>query len=459
MKNSIDEIINKQHDFFFTHKTKAISYRIAALKRLKKEINKREQDIHKAVNLDFKKSEFESILSETGIVQKELSLLIKKLAQWSKPERVKSSMLNFPSADYIYKDPYGTVLIIAPWNYPFQLALVPLVGAIAAGNTAVVKPSELTPNTSKIIDEICKAVFDKEYVSVVQGGVEISQELLSKRWDYIFFTGSVFVGKIVAKAAAEFLTPVTLELGGKNPCIIDHTAKLKLAAKRLVWAKFLNGGQTCVAPDYILIDNKVKSDFIKHYQNEIKKAYGDNPQESPDYPRIINEKNFSRLEAMLKNENIAAGGKVDKSDLYIEPTIVDQPALNGELMKDEIFGPILPVLGYENEAEIDTIIKTYDKPLSFYVFSTRKAYVKKMLSTYSFGGGVINDAIVYYANPNLPFGGVGNSGIGGYHGKQTFDTFTHNKAVSKRANWLDAPIRYAPYKGKLGQLKAFLRYF
>ncbi len=459
MKNSIDEIINKQHDFFFTHKTKAVSYRIAALKRLKKEINKREQDIHKAVNLDFKKSEFESILSETGIVQKELSLLIKKLAQWSKPERVKSSMLNFPSADYIYKDPYGTVLIIAPWNYPFQLALVPLVGAIAAGNTAVVKPSELTPNTSKIIDEICKAVFDKEYVSVVQGGVEISQELLSKRWDYIFFTGSVFVGKIVAKAAAEFLTPVTLELGGKNPCIIDHTAKLKLAAKRLVWAKFLNGGQTCVAPDYILIDNKVKSDFIRHYQNEIKKAYGDNPQESSDYPRIINEKNFSRLEAMLKNENIAAGGKVDKSDLYIEPTIVDQPALNGELMKDEIFGPILPVLGYENEAEIDTIIKTYDKPLSFYVFSTRKAYVKKMLSTYSFGGGVINDAIVYYANPNLPFGGVGNSGIGGYHGKQTFDTFTHNKAVSKRANWLDAPIRYAPYKGKLGQLKAFLRYF
>ncbi|NER16380.1 aldehyde dehydrogenase [Spongiivirga citrea] len=459
MKNSIDKIINTQRDFFLTHETKPIAYRIAALKRLKSEINKREQDIHKAVNLDFKKSEFESVLSETGIVQKELNLLIKNLARWSRPERVKSSMLNFPSADYIYKDPYGTILIIAPWNYPFQLAIVPLIGAIAAGNTAVVKPSELTPNTSKVINEICKTVFDEAYVSVVQGGVEVSQELLSKRWDYIFFTGSVFVGKIVAKAAAEFLTPVTLELGGKNPCIIDHTAKLKLAAKRLVWAKFLNGGQTCVAPDYILIDNKVKTEFIKHYQNEIKKAYGENPQESPDYPRIINEKNFNRLEAMLKDERIPFGGRTDKNDLYIEPTIIDQPDLDSEVMKDEIFGPILPVLGYDNETEINAIIKTYDKPLSFYVFSTRKAYIKKLLSSYSFGGGVINDAIVYYANPNLPFGGVGNSGIGGYHGKQTFETFTHNKAVSKRANWLDAPIRYAPYKGKLGQLKTFLKYF
>ncbi|MFP2994958.1 aldehyde dehydrogenase [Spongiivirga sp. MCCC 1A20706] len=459
MKNDLDNIINAQRNFFNAQETKSIPYRIAALKRLRSEIHKREADIHKAVHQDFKKSEFESVLSETGIVEKELNLLIKKLASWSRPQRVKSSMLNFPSSDYIYKDPYGTVLIIAPWNYPFQLAMVPLIGAIAAGNTAVVKPSELTPHTSSVIVEICNAVFEEEYVAVVEGGVEISTELLSKKWDYIFFTGSVFVGKIVAKAAAEHLTPVTLELGGKNPCIIDHSAKIKLAAKRLVWAKFLNGGQTCVAPDYILVDNKIKADFIKYYDLEIKNAYGENPKNSPDYPRIINKKNFERLEKMLVGEQIAVGGTTDASENYIAPTIIDQPAMDSEVMKDEIFGPILPVLGYNNEQEIDQIIRSYDKSLSLYVFSTRKSFVKKILSTYSFGGGVINDAIVYYANPNLPFGGVGNSGIGGYHGKQTFDTFTHNKAISKRANWLDAPIRYAPYKGKLGQLRLFLKWF
>lgn len=458
MNYTIENLVKKQRTYFNTQQTKSVSFRLNALKKLRSEILKREKDIHATVYKDFRKSEFESVLSETGIVASELNLTIKKLASWAKPQRVKSSLLNFPSSDYIYNDPYGTNLIIAPWNYPFQLAIVPLIGAISGGNTAVVKPSELTPHTATIIQEIITAIFDEEYIAVVQGGVSVSQELLAQRWDYIFFTGSTTVGKIVAKAAAEHLTPVTLELGGKSPCIVDSSANLKLAAKRLVWGKHLNGGQTCVAPDYVLIDANVKSEFIELYGKEITAAYGENPKQSEDYPRIVNNKNFNRLKGMLKGLRVAIGGETDEDELYIAPTLVDEPSMDSEVMKDEIFGPILPVLSYKTEEDIDAVVSRYEKPLSFYIFSTKTGFTDRMLGRYSFGGGCINDAIVHYANHNLPFGGTGNSGVGSYHGKFTFDTFTHQKAITKRPNWLDLPVRYAPYKGKLKTLRISLKY-
>jgi aldehyde dehydrogenase (NAD+) len=333
------------------------------------------------------------------------------------------------------------------------------VGAIAAGNTVVLKPSELTPNTSKITKEIIEAVFDKNHVSVIEGGVDTSTNLLEQRWDYIFFTGSVQVGKIVAKAAAQFLTPVTLELGGKNPCIIDETANIKLAAKRIVWGKFINGGQTCIAPDYILIHASVKDKFTTCFQAEVTKAYGENPETSKDYPRIVNQRNFDRLTIMLKNQKILIGGLTNREDNYIAPTLIDEPSLDSEIMKGEIFGPISPVISYNNKEDLHKIISNYEKPLALYVFTGKNSFAKKMIAKYSFGGGTINDTTVHFANHNLPFGGVGESGIGGYHGKQTFDLFSHKKGIVKRYNWLDIPVRYAPYNGKLNILKTFMKYF
>ncbi|MFD0861722.1 aldehyde dehydrogenase [Sungkyunkwania multivorans] len=459
IEHDVATIQKKQRELFDSQKTKDIAFRKAALKRLKQEILAREQDIFAALEADFKKPVFESVLSETGVVISELDLMLKKINSWSKPKRVFPSMLNFPSSDKIYPEPYGATLVIAPWNYPFQLAMAPLIGAVAAGNTVVVKPSELTMNTSKVVSEIVSAVFEEAHVAVFEGGVPVSEALLSKKWDYIFFTGSVAVGRIVAKAAAKHLTPTTLELGGKNPCIVDDTANIKLAARRIVWGKFLNGGQTCIAPDYILINAKAKHDFVRAVKDEIENAYGKDPKASPDLPRIVNEKNFHRLTKMLEGEEILVGGQQDLNDLYIAPTLLDNPKLDSEVMKDEIFGPILPLVTYRDQEDIEAIISSYDKPLSLYVFSTDKAFSQRIIEKYSFGGGAINDTIVHFANHRLPFGGVGNSGIGAYHGKLSFDTFSHFKPVVKRANWLDVPVRYAPYKGKLTKLKTFLKYF
>ncbi|MEE9309762.1 MAG: aldehyde dehydrogenase [Cocleimonas sp.] len=458
------ELINKQKIFFQSQQTKDISFRKNALIKLKKELLSKEPEIIEALNKDFKKSEFESVLSETGIVLAELSHTIKKINKWAKPQAVMPSMLNFPSRDHIYKQPFGQVLIIAPWNYPFQLALAPLIGAIAAGNTVVLKPSELTPHTSAIIATVIKNVFTPEHVTTVEGGVDVSQALLAEKWDYIFFTGSVGVGKIIAKAAAENLTPTTLELGGKNPCIIDETANIKLTAKRIVWGKFLNGGQTCIAPDYILIHKSVKDDFISAMGNEITKAYGDNPKASPDFPRIINEENFDRLSDMLVGADCVVGGATDKDDLYIAPTLVNEPELGSdimlgsEIMKDEIFGPLLPIISYESPAKIDEVISHYASPLSLYVFSKRQAFARQIINRHSFGGGAINDTLIQFANPKLPFGGVGNSGMGAYHGKRSFDTFTHQKSITKHASWLDIPFRYAPYKGKTGLIRFMIKW-
>ena len=455
----ISKLLKSQKDYFLTEETKSVDFRLSVLKQLKAELVLKEQSIIDALKKDFNKPEFESVVSETGVVLTELDLTIKKLKSWARPKRVTPAFLNFPSSDKLYSEPYGNTLIISPWNYPYQLAMAPLIAAVASGNTVILKPSELTQHTATVLDTIIKRVFKPEHVAVVQGGVDASQELLAQRWDYIFFTGSVGVGKIVAKAAAEHLTPTTLELGGKNPCIIDNTVNIKLAAKRLVWGKFLNAGQTCIAPDYILIKKNKKEAFYTAFKDEIEKAYSEHPKQSEDFARIINEKNFKRLAKMLENENCVIGGQTDLETLYIAPTVIDEPKLDSEVMKDEIFGPILPVISYSTEDGIKTIIQSYNKPLSLYVFSNNSKFAKKMINTYSFGGGAINDTIIHFINHRLPFGGVGNSGIGAYHGKLSFDTFSHKKAVVKKGNWLDLPLRYAPYKGKLKLIKFALKWF
>ncbi|MFV9550823.1 aldehyde dehydrogenase [Algibacter sp. PT7-4] len=456
---SISKLITLQNDFFKTQKTKDVNYRLSLLKLLKTEILANEQAILNALKNDFKKSEFETYLSEIGIVISELNLAIKNLKRWAKPKRIKSSLLTFPSKDYIYKEPYGTVLVIAPWNYPFLLAIEPLIMAIAAGNTVVLKPSELTLNTSKIITQLIENVFPKDVATSVEGGIETSTELLNQKWDYIFFTGSTKVGKIVAKAAAKHLTPVTLELGGKSPCIIDATINLNLVAKRLVWGKLLNGGQTCIAPDYVIAKSNIKKQLIEALKIEIIKRYGENPKTSEDFPRIINTKNTQRLSRLLKECNIVFGGTVDENECYISPTLVDTPTLNSQIMQEEIFGPILPILTYKTDKDIENIIWQLNKPLSLYVFSKNKQFVEKMINKYSFGGGVINDLLIHFGNHRLPFGGIGASGIGKYHGKHGFNTFSNSKPIIKRGNWIDPPFRYAPYKGKLKLIKKAFKYF
>ncbi|MBP2281788.1 aldehyde dehydrogenase (NAD+) [Flavobacterium sp. CG_23.5] len=417
-----------------------------------------ENEIIDALYQDFKKPAFEAVLTETNYVISELKDTIKNIHKWARPKKVFPFLLNFPSTDYIYKEPYGKVLIIAPWNYPFQLALCPLISAVAAGNQVVLKPSELTPKTSEIITKIIEKTFAVNHVQVKQGGLEVSQKLLSERWDYIFFTGSVPVGKIVAKAAAENLTPVTLELGGKNPCIIDNTANLKLAAKRIVWGKFINAGQTCIAPDYILIQKDMKRHFMEFMKLEITKAYGENPKSSPDYARIINTKNWLRLANMIEENKVIFGGQTDIEDCYISPTLIDESSVDTLIMQDEIFGPLLPILSYENEGDINRIISKYEKPLSLYVFTEDKKFAKKIIKHYSFGGGCINDTVVHFSNKRLPFGGVGHSGIGAYHGSLSFDTFSHKKGIVKKANWLDLPMRYAPYNDKLKSIQKLLKW-
>ncbi|WP_405293030.1 aldehyde dehydrogenase [Algibacter sp. Ld11] len=453
------EIIVKQKEYFKSGKTKSVAFRISILKALKEELEANEQAVFNALKLDFKKSEFETYLSEYSMVMSQLNLVIKNLKKWAKPQRVSSSLLLFPASSFIYKEPYGGVLIISPWNYPFILALEPLILAIAAGNTVVLKPSELTENTSKLISKIVKNVFPEGLVTSIEGGVDVATALLNQRWDYIFFTGSVSVGKIIAQAAAKHLTPVTLELGGKSPCIIDDTVDLKLTTKRVVWGKFLNAGQTCIAPDYILVKKQIKADFTKALIEEIKQAYGNDIKASEDFPRIINRKNTQRLANMLNQETISFGGEIDETTCYIAPTLLDNPDLDSPVMKEEIFGPILPILTYETEQDIESVISQYEKPLAFYVFSNNKAFSKGLIERFSFGGGVINDTLMHFGNDKLPFGGVGFSGMGNYHGKFGFDTFSHHKAIVNRKNWIDPPVRYAPYQDKLKWLKLFFKYF
>ena len=435
-----------------------VSYRKESLKKLLKVILQKETEIIEALYQDFKKPAFEAVLTETHYVISDLKDTIKKIDSWAKPKKVLPSILNFPSRDYIYSEPYGKVLIISPWNYPFQLALCPLIAAVSAGNSVVLKPSELTPNTSKIIAEIIAEAFEKNHVDVVEGGIKESQNLLSQRWDYIFFTGSVAVGKIVAKAAAENLTPITLELGGKNPCIIDETANLKLAAKRIVWGKFINGGQTCIAPDYLLVKPEIKDQFIDFLKAEIIESYSINPEISPDFCQIVNDRNWQRLIQLIEPEKVVFGGKFDEATRYISPTLISETDLESAIMKEEIFGPLLPILTYNNDSDLDRIISKYEKPLALYVFSDNFAFSEKIIQKYSFGGGCVNDTVIHFSNKRLPFGGVGHSGIGAYHGSLNFNTFSHKKGIVKKANWLDLPLRYAPYNNNLRYIKKLIKW-
>ena len=435
-----------------------IGYRKEILTRLLNAVIVHENEIVSALKADFNKPEFETVVTETSYVISDLKYTIKNISNWAKPEMVFPFILNIPSSDTIYKEPYGKVLVIAPWNYPFQLALCPVIAAVAAGNQVVLKPSELTPNTAAIIQKIIAAIFPINHVEVIQGDAEVATQLLAQRWDYIFFTGSVAVGKIVAKAAATNLTPVTLELGGKNPCIVDETANLQLAAKRIVWGKFINAGQTCIAPDYILVHQKSKNKFIEFLKAEITTTYGENPEISPDFARIINTKNWTRLVKMIDETKIIFGGKYNNETNYLAPTLIEENNLESLIMQDEIFGPLLPILTYTDESEIEAIITKYEKPLGFYIFSERKKFCDAIIAKYSFGGGCINDTMIHFSNKKLPFGGVGHSGIGAYHGKLSFDIFSHHKGVVKKATWIDLPLRYAPYKGKLASVKKILNW-
>jgi aldehyde dehydrogenase (NAD+) len=435
-----------------------IGYRKQILTRLLNTIIVHENEIVIALKKDFNKPEFESIVTETSYVISDLKNTIKNLVRWAKPKKVFPFVLNIPSSDYIYKEPYGKVLVISPWNYPFQLALCPVIAAVAAGNQVVLKPSELTPNTAAIIQKIISEVFPSDHVQVFQGDAKVATQLLEQRWDYIFFTGSVAVGKIVAQAAAQHLTPVTLELGGKNPCIVDETANLELAAKRIVWGKLINAGQACIAPDYILVHQKSKSKFIDYLKSEITSSYGENPEISPDFARIINDKNWSRLVAMIESEKVIFGGKYNSETNYIAPTLIEEDNLDSLIMKDEIFGPLLPIITYNDESEIDAIIAKYEKPLGLYIFSERKKFCNRIIDKHSFGGGCINDTMIHFSNKKLPFGGVGHSGIGAYHGQLSFDTFSHHKAVVKKATWIDIPLRYAPYNNKLTLVKKIVHW-
>lgn len=450
-------LIEKQKSFFQLDKTKDVNFRIEALKTLRKAIQKYESDLMKALKEDLNKSEFDAYTTEIGVMLEETKHAIQHLQSWAKPEKVKTPLTHFGSKGYIYSEPYGVALIISPWNYPFQLAISPLIGAIAAGNCAIIKPSELTPNTSDLLRKILSEIFPEEYVSVVIGGVEMSEALLSEKVDNIFFTGSVPVGKIIMKAAAKNLTPLTLELGGKSPCIVYKDANIKLAAKRIAWGKFLNAGQTCIAPDYLYVHEEVKAEFLKEIKAAVIELYGNQPLENPDFTRIVNEKHFHRLSAFLDNGKVLLGGKTNRETLTIEPTILTNISWSDPIMQDEIFGPILPILKFSDLSEVIEGIQKYPDPLSLYLFTENNQIQQEVLKRVSFGGGCINDTVYHFASPYLPFGGVKSSGMGAYHGKGSFDTFSHKKSVLKQTTLFDIPFRYPNVKDGLKKIKMFLK--
>jgi aldehyde dehydrogenase (NAD+) len=452
----ITEILKHQREYFAQGKTYSVTTRKKYLRKLGQAITIHEKEILEALRKDLNKAPFEAYGTEIGMVREELKLVSKNLEKWSEPSRKKTSLMNFPSSSKVYPEPYGIVLIIAPWNYPFQLALSPLVGAIAAGNCVVVKPSNYSPNTSKVIELILSEVFPKEYVAVIQGGREANQSLLSQKFDYIFFTGSVEVGKTVMRAAAEHLTPVTLELGGKSPCIVDETANLELAARRIVWGKMINSGQTCVAPDYLLVQSSVKAELINKLKKYIIQFYGMDATKNKDFPKIINEKHFHRLLSLMEGEEIVIGGQFSEEKNKIAPTILDHVSWNSAIMQEEIFGPILPVMEFTRLEDIIPQINAHPKPLALYFFTTSKANERKVIRHISYGGGCINDTLMHLASTSMPFGGVGESGMGRYHGKDSFDTFTHKKSVLKKSLRVDIPLRYPPYNNKLNLVKKIL---
>ncbi|AYA98783.1 aldehyde dehydrogenase family protein [Lachnoanaerobaculum umeaense] len=457
-KVELKEIINKQRDFFNTNATKSVKYRIKILQRLKEAIRNNEVAILSALYKDLLKSKAEAYMSELAIVYAEINEALKNVRKWSRPEKVKGTISTFPAKNYIYSEPYGVVLIISPWNYPFNLAIAPLIAAIAAGNTAIIKCSKESVYTSKVIKYIINKAFSSNYIFCVDEDIDYD-ELLNQRYDYIFFTGSQRVGKIVMNIASNKLIPISLELGGKSPCIIDETADIKLAARRVLWGKLLNAGQTCVSVDYVLIHSSVKDRFIKYLQKELKKRYP-NALNNDTYPRIINEYHYKRLMNLIKSEENIIGGRGDDVVHRLEPTILPDVDFDHEIMKEEIFGPLLPIIEYDDINNVIRIIKEHEKPLACYVFTRDEDTAKHIINSISYGGGCINDVILQVSNHYMPFGGVGSSGVGSYHGKFGFDTFSHKKSIVWSKTMIDLPIRYAPFNQlKFRILKKILESF
>ncbi len=452
----IDLILENQRKFYQTGATLPVSFRIEMLKRLYSVILQYETEINEALQSDLGKSNFESYMCEIGMVLSELSYMIRHTPEFASKRRVRTPLAQFPSTSYKKPTPYGNTLIMSPWNYPFLLTIGPLSNAIAAGNTAIVKPSAYSPATSDIVAKIITECFPEKYIAVVLGGRKENAHLLELKFDFIFFTGSQSVGKEVLRHAAENLTPVVLELGGKSPCIVDDTAKIKLAAKRIVFGKFINCGQTCVAPDYVLCQSSIKDALITEICKQIKKQYGLNPLQNKDYGKIINEKHFYRLCGLLEEEKIVCGGESNAETLQIAPSIMANVSWEDKVMQEEIFGPILPILTFDSFDEIYTLLAKKAKPLALYLFSEDKKRMQDVTNRCRYGGGCMNDTIIHLATSEMGFGGVGESGMGAYHGKTGFDTFSHLKSIVEKKTWLDLPMRYQPYDRSLyGKLLRF----
>lgn len=454
----IKELINKQRKFYSSNISKDLKFRIQNLKLLRSIIIKYEKEIQEALRLDLGKSETEAYMTEIGMVLDEIKYNIKHLAKWAKKKYVSTPLSQFPARSYRIPEPRGLVLIISPWNYPFLLSIQPLIGAIAAGNCVIIKPSEYSVNTSKLLKKILTEIYSEAYVTVVLGEKEVAQELLKEKFDYIFYTGSTKIGKIVMEAAAKNLTPVTLELGGKSPCIVDEKCNVELAAKRIAYGKILNSGQTCVAPDYVFVHQNVKEQFLNFLIKYLNNFLGENALNNSDYPKIINEMQFNRIISLIDKEHVIYGGGYNRNILKIEPTILTIKDMTSKVMQEEIFGPILPIIGYNNLDYIINYININPKPLALYLFTNNKKIEKRILKEVSYGGGCINDTIIHLANKKLGFGGVGNSGIGEYHGKFSFDTFSHYKSIIKKSNHIDLPVRYHPYsKMKEKLIRMFMK--
>ena len=454
----IEQLIQKQRAFFATGKTKDVKWRIGALQSLRRSILLHQNEIEAALQQDLKKSSFEGYMCEVGLVLSELNYMVSHLKGYAKDKKVLTPLTNFHAKSFTSPEPYGVVLVMSPWNYPFMLTIEPLIGAIAAGNCAVVKPSAYAPATSEVIELVIRECFEPHFVGVVQGGRAENEQLLEQRFDFIFFTGSVSVGKLVMEKAAKHLTPVCLELGGKSPCIVDETANIKRAAQRIVFGKYLNVGQTCVAPDYLFVHEDVKDRLLAEIENCIRGQFGSDPLSNPDYGKIVNKKHFNRLLSLLESGTVKIGGERKRETFQIEPTVLCDVTPEDPIMQQEIFGPILPVMTFGDIQEVIDYVTGHEKPLALYLFTGSKAVEKQILKFCSFGGGCINDTIIHLATSRMGFGGVGNSGMGSYHGRESFELFSHRRSIVKKYNWLDLPIRYQPYtlfKRKL--LEMFLR--
>ena len=455
----IQALLEKQRAYYRSGATIPVKFRIEQLKKLYATVKKYQTEINDALKSDLGKSHYEGFMCESGLVLTEISYMIKHTKKFAKRKTVMTPLAQFHSHSYKQPVPYGNTLIMSPWNYPFLLTLDPLADAIAAGNTAIVKPSAYSPATSKMVEKIIKECFAPEYVVVVAGGRAENQALLDQKFDFIFFTGSQSVGKEVLRHTAEHLTPAVLELGGKSPCIVDSSANVGLAAKRIVWGKYLNCGQTCVAPDYILCERSVKDAFVKAVVVEIKKQYGDNPLNNKDYGKIINEKHFARLCGLINEKKVVIGGNTNPDTCQIAPTVMDNVTYEDAVMGEEIFGPIMPILTFDDFDAVVDELKTKDKSLALYLFTSDKKHIKRVTTELSYGGGCINDVVIHLATSEMAFGGVGESGMGGYHGKDGFDAFSHYKSIVDKKTWLDLPMRYQPFTSKLYEklLHIFLR--